>query len=68
MKCQCNEIDELEGVEAEDYTTEHLKEVSVDNETWESKYVCPLTGICWLMSYPYDELQGGGPPLLRKQL
>jgi hypothetical protein len=64
MNCQCNDLIELNGRKAQDYSDEHLKIVRVGN--WEIEYVCPETGIHWLMDYPQGRLQGGGPPRLRK--
>ncbi len=64
MNCQCNDIEELNGRIAQDYAEEHLRIAQVGN--WEIEYACPDTGIHFLMDYPRGELQGGGPPRLRK--
>lgn len=65
MKCSCDGIQQLEGNEAEAYANEHLRQVSVDNKTWEVVFECPETGKQWLMDYPESEQHGGGPSRLR---
>ena len=67
IKCQCGEIDELDGRMAEDYARQHLKKIFVDGVTWGIHYECPQTGIRWVMDFPQSEAQGGGPPKLKKQ-
>jgi len=66
IKCQCEEIDQLDGRKAQDYARQHLTKISVDGTKWETHYTCPQTGIQWVMGYPQSEAQGGGPPRLRK--
>jgi len=64
--CVCEKIDELEGVDAQNYCANHLKLVSVDGGNWRRLYECPVTGIKWVKDYPHGELQGGGSPRLRR--
>jgi hypothetical protein len=64
MNCQCKDAEEIDGWEAEDYASNHLRKARVGN--WEIEYKCPDTGFHWLMDYPHGELQGGGPPRLRR--
>src|SRR5262249_22979078 len=33
---------------------------------WETEFEDPVTGELWLMDLPHSELQGGGPPRLRR--
>lgn len=66
MKCECDDKDQFEGVQAEDYAREHLQQVRVDKVNWETEYVCPVTGSVWLKDFPQSHLHGGGPPRLRK--
>ncbi|WP_448593695.1 Imm27 family immunity protein [Thermoflexus hugenholtzii] len=66
MKCQCREISEIAGSDAEEYAREHLIKVRVDGIAWEIEYQCPETGIHWVMDFPCGEAHGGGPPRLRK--
>ena len=68
MKCTCKEVNEINGADAKLYAQEHLTQVEVNGETWEVKYKCSETGIIWVMDFPFSELQGGGPPRLRKML
>lgn len=65
MKCRCNEIDCLKGVEAQHYAKKHLQQVRIDSINWETEYVCLDTGKHWLEDYPHSEYHGGGPPRLR---
>ena len=64
MKCRCNELNEIDGWEADDYAKGHLNKIRVSN--WEIEFECPETGIQWIMDFPHGELQGGGPPHLKK--
>jgi hypothetical protein len=66
MNCRCTRLSEIEGQEANIYAKNHLQKIRVDGERWEIKYVCPETGIVWIMDFPKSHLQGGGPPRLRK--
>ncbi len=65
VACRCREVGELVGADAAAYV-QHLSRVSVDNDTWDARYVCPTTGARWIESYPNGEQHGGGPPLLRR--
>ncbi|MCP4140577.1 MAG: hypothetical protein GY755_09860 [Chloroflexi bacterium] len=66
MKCQCQHVTELNGVEAQKYAREHLEKIHVDGETWEIEYLCSETNTHLIMDFPQSELQGGGPPRLRR--
>jgi hypothetical protein len=57
---------ELHGNEALVYARERLKEVRTDVQNWTTEYLDESTGERWLMDYPRSELQGGGPPRLRR--
>jgi hypothetical protein len=57
--------DELNGRDAQDFA-KTLRKVRVDGENWEVEYVDDATGEHWLMDYPQSELQGGGPPRIRR--
>jgi hypothetical protein len=65
MKCRCETLTQLEGMEAYSYAEEHLCKVQVLSGGWEIEYVCPDTGKRWLLDYPHGEYHGGGPPRLR---
>lgn len=62
-RCQCAKLTELAGTEAAQYV-EHLRRVSLSNETWEAEYSCPETGWRWLEAYPDSGAHGGGSPRL----
>jgi hypothetical protein len=64
MECRCATIDRLEGNEAASYAAGHLRQLSVDNDSWNAIYRCPKTGAEWTESFPQSERHGGGPPLL----
>jgi hypothetical protein len=66
MKCRCNELVELLGVEAEQYAHSHLIKIRANGESWSIAYQCPETQIEWVMDFPYGEAHGGGPPRLRR--
>jgi hypothetical protein len=66
MKCQCETLTQLEGVEAYSYVEGHLHKVQVSLGGWQIEYICPNTGKRWLLDYPYSEAHGGGPPRLRR--
>ena len=68
MDCRCNDINFLEGAEADDYAEEHLKKIGSNSITWEVEYVCPIIGKKWILDYPQSECHGGGPPRLRAVL
>lgn len=65
MNCKCEEIVSINGQGALDYAKEHLEEVWLDPVNWCTKYVCPVTGKCWVLDYPDSAAHGGGTPQLR---
>jgi Immunity protein 27 len=67
MECRCATIDRLEGAGAAIYAAEHLRRLSVDNDSWDAIYRCPTTGAEWTESFPQSKLHGGGRPLLIRQ-
>ena len=56
---------ELQGAAALEYA-QRLRKLRVDPDTWHVEYVDDATGERWMMDYPQSELQGGGPPRLRR--
>jgi hypothetical protein len=66
MICECTWIEALEGADASDYAESHVQVAKIDSVAWTTEYVCPDTGIHWLLDYPSSEQHGGGPPRLRK--
>jgi hypothetical protein len=62
-----DDSDELHGNEAKDFARRFLEQVRVDAARWETWYRDPRDGTIWLMDYPSSELQGGGPPRLRRE-
>lgn len=62
MKCKCAQTERLHGAEGQDYEREHLRELSVDVETWQVLLQCPETGLLWKKYYPNPEAHGGGAP------
>lgn len=63
--CSCFYVDQHEGVEAEQYISDHLEKVRTDSEMWTVEYRCPLYDKRWLRDQPWGELHGGGPYRLR---
>jgi hypothetical protein len=66
MKCRCHEIVELEADEAERYAEDHLHEVGTDSTGWIRYFVCPVTGVKWVMDRAFGEVHGGGWARLRR--
>jgi hypothetical protein len=65
MKCQCDALNIIEdGWNAYEYADSHL--IKVEARNWELVYGCPFMGTRWIMDWPHGELQGEGPPRLRK--
>ncbi|MBC7344077.1 MAG: hypothetical protein H5U03_01370 [Clostridia bacterium] len=67
MKCRCEELYEITGVEAEEYARKHLIKIRTNGVVWRIEYKCPETGIHWIMDFPYGGAHGGGPPRLRRR-
>jgi hypothetical protein len=65
MNCRCNDVEVLDGREAQDYA-DHLRQLKVDPVNWETLYECPITGKHWLETFPQSNLHGGGPPRLTR--
>ncbi len=63
-KCRCEELKHIHGRTAEDYARLHLQKLSVNFNTWEILYQCPITKRFWKEYYPRSEAHGGGPPEL----
>jgi hypothetical protein len=61
-----DEADELNGRAAQVFAEAHLDKIEVDVVQWTTTYRDPRDGSEWLMDYPHGELQGGGPPRLRR--
>jgi hypothetical protein len=53
-------------MEARLYMTNHLEWVSIDDESGEDTYRCPVTGIIWQTRDPWTWLPGWGPKSLVK--
>jgi hypothetical protein len=64
--CTCISVARLHGNEAEAYARTHLTKVSVDAMKFTKTYLCPRTGLKWLVSFPQSHLQANGPPILVK--
>jgi len=58
--------DELHGNAAIEFAKSHLIEIRTDPSLWTIEYENPTSGEKWVMDYPQGELQGGGPPRLRR--
>lgn len=58
---------EYNGKEAVEFAKNFLKETRSNPIAWTVEYEDPLTEEVWVMDYPQSELQGGGPPRLRKK-
>jgi hypothetical protein len=43
-----------------------LKKIRTDSVNWIIYYMDEVRNEKWLEEYPYSEMQGGGPPQLRK--
>lgn len=48
--CRCNQIDRLDGEQAQRYAKEHLKAIETDGG-WRTTYICPYTDKRWLLDY-----------------
>lgn len=59
--------EDLHGMKAIDYASEHLRELRVDAVAWEIEYIDDSTLEIWVMDFPQSELHGGGPPRLRRK-
>ena len=66
MRCACETLTRLDGVPADLYARDHLKQVSVDFESWTTEYVCEATGTRWIKDSLHPEAHGGGSPRLRQ--
>ena len=64
VNCRCAEIQHLLGAAAQRYEREHLRELVVDGEKWETLFGCPETGRLWKEYLPHAEYHGGGLPEL----
>ena len=64
--CRCVKIDHISGADAQKYISSHLKEVEVNDQTWEILFICPITKLFWIEKYLHSESQGGGSPDLVK--
>ena len=60
MICKCNELEEINGRDAQDYAFEHLNKL-LSGDNWETLYECPNTGIKWLEDFPHSDWHGGPP-------
>jgi hypothetical protein len=58
-RCQCYEVELLEGEAAQQYADQHLVQLRVDVDKGETTYRCASTGHRWIMDHPHGELQGG---------
>lgn len=68
MDCECQTRVRFDGDEARQYARRHLTQTEVDSANGVTRYTCPTTGMVWQMDSPQSELQGGGPPRLRRVL
>ena len=59
--------EELEGAAAIRFAEQHLKQVRIDAEKWETEFVHVETGEVWILDYPASAQHGGGSPRLRKK-
>ena len=64
--CLCEDIEQLEGNNAQRYCSNHLENIYADGETWQIFYKCPSKDISWVKEFSNSELHGGGSPRLRK--
>ena len=51
MKCRCDEIERLDGEEAEAYASEHLRLIERGRDNFEM-YQCDATRSSWIMDFP----------------
>jgi hypothetical protein len=51
MQCRCEDIERLDGVEAESYASEHLTLIERGRDPYEV-YQCLATGRSWIMDFP----------------
>jgi hypothetical protein len=43
----------------------YLKKLGADDSGWDFLYQDPRDGRLWELIYPFSEMHGGGPPLLK---
>jgi hypothetical protein len=43
-----------------------LKKITVTSDGWDILYQDPMDHRFWELNYPHGEMNGGGPPLLRR--
>jgi hypothetical protein len=48
--CRCQQIDRLDGEQAQKYAKGHLKAIETDGG-WRTTYICPYTDKRWLLDY-----------------
>lgn len=64
--CRCGLTRELWDSSANRYTDQHLEQVEVRADGWETLWRCPNTGAEWIEDHPLGAMQGGGPLRLRR--
>ncbi len=65
VACRCPSIAELDGEEAEEYVTGHLRRDERRTERFEELYACPDTGRRWVLDYPDRTESDSGQARLR---
>ena len=56
----------MHGAEGQKYSDKHLIKLAHNDDTWETLYECPDSGVLWIKKYPHAEYHGGGPPDFEK--
>jgi hypothetical protein len=56
----------MDRQDAMTYVHEHFDAVSIDLETWETRYRDPADGSLWVVDYPDAQRVGGGMPRVRR--
>ena len=57
---------ELTGNAAKRFAQAHLEKIATNLAEWTTTYRDPGDGSLWVMDHPQAELNGGGPPRLRR--
>ena len=54
MQCRCEEVQRLDGAEADSYANEHLTLIERGRDPYEM-YQCLATGRSWIMDFPFRD-------------
>jgi len=69
MECRCEEIERLDGSDAEGYARDHLVLIERDRSGTFEMYLCRSTARSWIMDFPLRHWAADrrGTPRLRRE-